>query len=358
MNDIKFDLNDILIKPAITTDINSRYSISLPTPLPLITAPMDSVVNLNNHKKFIDNGIGVALPRTISYEEYYDRKIYSTKKGQYTNNTYARKTFISLGFSDLDRLLSRNPIILLEIENILIDVANGHMKKIIEYCKKLKKINKNINIMVGNIANPETYEYYTKEGCVDYIRVGIGSGGGCLTSKHATIGHPMGSLIHETYQIKKKLSTKPYHLPHIVADGGMKDYSDIIKAYALGADYVMIGSLFNKAIESAGDNYCFKIKINPSLANFLYKKGLPIKKMFRGMSTKEAQKAMGKTSLKTSEGVVRYRDVEYTLTGWMENFNHYLRSAMSYCNAHDLEQFIGGCDFIRISDNSYKRFDK
>jgi glutamate synthase domain-containing protein 2 len=182
----------------------------------------------------------------------------------------------------------------------------------------------------------------------------------CTTSENGAIGYPMASLIYETSQIKKELenSGKYSKLPLIVADGGMKNYSDVIKALALGSDLVMAGSLFNKAIESAGYNYLYGIKINNKLANYLFKKGFPIKKHFRGMSTKGAQKAMGKTSLKTSEGVTRYRNVEYTLSGWVENFEHYLRSAMSYCDATTLEEFIGQAKFIKITDNSFKRFNK
>jgi len=76
------------------------------------------------------------------------------------------------------------------------------------------------------------------------------------------------------------------------------------------------------------------------------------------MSTKEAQKAMGKTKFKTSEGVVRFRKVEYYLQGWVENFEHYLRNAMSYANAKTLEEFIGKVEICQISKNAYDRFNK
>jgi IMP dehydrogenase len=242
---------------------------------------------------------------------------------------------------------------------VLIDVANGHQTKLLDLCIRAKQIEPELEIMVGNIANPKTYEWYTHYNCVDHIRVGIGGGNGCSTSVHTSIGFSNASLINETYQLKKQLSKYgDKKLPSIVADGGMKGYSDIIKALALGSDYVMVGSIFNKSIESAGDNYLYGIKLNKDLAMYLFDHKFPVTKYFRGMSTKAAQKAMGKTELKTSEGVIRYRKAEYHLSGWIENFEHYLRSAMSYTNAATLADFIGNVELITVSQNSLNRIKK
>ena len=60
---------------------------------------------------------------------------------------------------------------------------------------------------------------------------------------------------------------------------------------------------------------------------------------YRGMSTKSAQKDMGATKLKTAEGRTLQLKKEYTLKGWIENFDSYLRSAMSYCDSKDLTEF-------------------
>ena len=165
----------------------------------------------------------------------------------------------------------------------------------------------------------------------------------------------MGSLVRECYLASCTLKNPA----KIVADGGMQNYSDIIKALALGADYVMVGSLFNKAIESCGDNYLWKhIKVPQSIAELAYKYKIPVYKKFRGMSTKEVQKKWGKEVFTTSEGVIRFRKVEYTLKGWVNNFEDYLRSAMSYSNAKTLGDFIGKADIIQITDNAYNRFKK
>lgn len=343
----QFDFDDILIVPEIKTHVNSRYqNIDLRKPLPLFTAPMDTVVDNRNYHTFQSQGINVALPRTVKYNDVPLGDISSV--------------FISMGFGDLDhhhkttfRHIPRNA-------QLLIDVANGHMQKVFDYCRDIKRWRPDIILMVGNIANPATYTWYANGQCVDYIRVGIGNGGGCLTTKQSGIGYPMASLINATYEAKKDFMRDNPNLkaPAIVADGGMKDYSDIVKSLALGADYVMIGSIFNKCLESCAQNYLYGIRINKRLASYAFKKGLPVKKYFRGMSTKGAQKAMGKTSFKTSEGVTRFRKVEYRLSGWVENFEHYLRNAMSYCNAKSLDRFIGKTDAIQITTRAYDRFNK
>jgi IMP dehydrogenase/GMP reductase len=178
---------------------------------------------------------------------------------------------------------------------------------------------------------------------------------GCLTTQNTGVGYPMASLIKECYEESLKLDNPA----KIVADGGMKDYSDVIKALGLGADYVMLGSILNKAFESAGDMYLWKkLRVNSEIAEIAYKIGIPIYKKFRGMSTKEVQMKWGAKKTKTSEGVVRFRRVEYRLEKWVENFEDYLRSAMSYSGAHNLEEFIGRAEFVQISSNAYKRFNK
>lgn len=328
----KFDFNDILIKPTTTSKIDSRQDINPFTNgfLPLITAPMDTVINQSNRKIFEDLKIITCLPRGEKNESGFT---------SFSLNEIEQHC-------DKDRL---NPNGM-----YLIDIANGHMEKLLVVTRKVKEKYPSLKLMVGNVANPRTYLKLSNAGA-DYVRVGIGNGGGCSTTVHTGVGHPMASLISECYSLSCQLDNPA----KIVADGGMQNYSDIIKALALGADYVMVGSLFNKAIESCGPNYLFKyIKLPQKLAERAYNLNLPIYKKFRGMSTKEVQKKWGKVSLTTSEGVIRYRKVEYSLNKWVKNFEDYLRSSMSYSNAISLDKFIGYADIIKITDNAYKRFKK
>lgn len=355
MATIKFDYNNILIVPKVNSDITSRYrDIVLPDMLPLFTAPMDTVVNYSNKDEFLKNRIQVVLPRTVSYDWFIAGEILAGK-------TDDDGVFVSLGLDDMERRYRNNFMSFHKNAHILIDVANGHMQKIIDIAREVRRLRPDIILMVGNIANPESYAWYAKNNCVDYIRVGIGNGNGCLTTKQSGVGYPNASLIQETYQVKQnyiKANPQATRIPAIVADGGMQDYVDVIKALASGADYVMMGSIFNKAFESCADNYVFGIKVNQNIAEKCFKLKIPVIKHFRGMSTKEAQKAMGKTRLKTSEGVTRYRKVEYHLQGWVENFEHYLRNAMSFSGAKTLQDFIGKADICQITDKAYDRFNK
>lgn len=334
---IKFDFNDILIEPAITSDISSRKEINpfYSGFLPLFTAPMDTVISTLNVDLFLDNKIFTCFSRGEGYNE---------------------DGFLSFSLKDFTQMIqSTNELGDLDPKgSYLIDLANGHMRDLLNVVRAAKAKYPEMVLMVGNIANPQTYVKLSDAGA-DFIRVGIGNGGGCLTTQNLGVGYPMASLIQECYQASMVLK-KP---AKIIADGGMKDYSDIIKALALGADYVMLGNILNKTLESAGDNYLFKcIKVPQDVAETAYKLGLPVYKKFRGMSTKEVQKKWGNKTLKTSEGVVRFRKVEYTLQQWVENFEDYLRSAMSYSNATNLNEFIGYANIIKITDSSYNRFKK
>lgn len=338
----KFDFDDVLIKPAVITDIKSRYNDINPyygQQLPIITAPMDSVINGDNANDYLENRIMTCLPRTVDIKDIEGRGILN-------------KSLVSYGLSEFKELLNGVPP-----QYILIDVANGHMKEIGEAINAHKEKFPKSNIWAGNIANPETYVYYAMNTQVDGLRIGIGNGNGCLTTQQTGIGFPKASLIRECYEASLQLP-KEVKRPLIVADGGMKDYSDIIKALALGADIVMVGSIFNKAIESAGKNYVFGMPVSPQMAEDAFRWGLPVKKQFYGMSTKKAQKKMGKTNLKTSEGVVKYRKVEYSLEKWVENFEHYLRTAMSYTNKKSLNEFVGKVEIEYITENAFRRFNK
>jgi IMP dehydrogenase/GMP reductase len=339
----KFDWNDISIIPETLSTISSRSEIDILLKngnLPLFTAPMDMVIDENNISKFQLNNINVCLPRNIKYDI-----------------TKSINHFYSYGLDEIIDIIEYNKPL---PRRVLIDVANGNMQKLLDISKRIKeKFGDNIELMVGNIANPDTYRKYCEIG-VDWIRVGIGGGSACTTSANVSIHYPMASLVNECYEISKEFD-KP---TKILADGGFRNTSDIIKALALGADSCMLGGIFNKCLESCSDTYSLNettseyIKLKKEEAIELYKNSEPLYKYYRGMSTKEVQKVWDRKELKTGEGITKYNKVEYTLSGWTENFTDYLRSAMSYSNSRNLEEFIGQAQWVKISQNSFDRFNK
>jgi IMP dehydrogenase/GMP reductase len=340
----KFDFKDITLIPETISTISHRSWVNVYNDyacLPIMVSPMDTVVNEENYQLFLNQSFEVCVPR-----------------GVMTKNNLV---FTSMSLDDFEDYVTwysvRNDTS--EQIRILIDIANGHMIRLYDIVKKFYSIRKSDNhkIMVGNIANPKTYSEFAKIG-VDYVRVGIGGGSGCLTSANTGVHYPMASLIHEIYNIKKENSFNT----KIVADGGFKNYDDIIKALALGADYVMLGGILNKCLESCSETKLFKkISISDNTASYLWKYYPKLRKYFyksfRGMSTKEVQRKWNKNILKTSEGISKINKVEYTLEQWSKNFEDYLRSAMSYTNSMNLDEFKES-EFIFITENALNRFNK
>jgi len=338
---MKFDWNDISIVPETLSSISSRKEVdpAYSGKLPIFTAPMDKVIDETNVNQFVENNINVCLPRHVKYEVL-------------KNEDY----FYSYGLDEIIEILDKKSKL---PKRILIDVANGHMQKLYDTAKKIKQTyGDKIELMIGNIANPDTYKKYCEIG-VDYIRVGIGGGSACTTSANVSIHYPMASLISECAYFKSSFENPT----KIVADGGFRNFSDIIKALALGADYVMLGGIFNKCLDSCGETFMKDSQSQYYQVDFLkamnaFDAGVDVYKYYRGMSTKEVQKSWNRSELKTGEGITKYNKVEYTLEGWCENFTDYLKSAMSYCDSRNLNEFIGEVRYEIISQNSFMRFNK
>ena len=353
---MKFDYDDITLVPAETSKIRSRYqTIKLKYGEPynrLMTAPMDTVCNdIKSAKQFKQYHIDVVLPRYTTHKRGF----------QLRNNNFTFSITLSQLYqmlsSDFETISTYDNLKLKRTDKFCLDVANGHLEHVISGIKNFKQKFPHRKLIVGNIGNPQTYRILSKTKA-DAIRVGIGAGSGCLTSEQTSIYYPMASLVKECYDVKKELEAKKLHTPKIIADGGIRKYADIIKALNLGADYVMIGGLFNKMAESSPQAYLFKWFPISKRTSKIWYQDIPIYKKFRGMSTKEVQRENDKKNVRTSEGIVKYNRIKYDLNSWLENFNHYLRSAMSYCNSEDLDDFIGKQNYIKISNQAYKRFNK
>lgn len=314
-----------MIVPATISYISSRSQCNPYTMynyLPIFTAPMASVVSEDNYTIFNDNKIYPIIPRNIPFV--------------YRLELINKGIWCAFSLMEADALYEYE---LNDNSKILIDIANGHMKKLYDVAKKLKLKCKTYQIMVGNIANPDTYLYISENyyEYVDYIRVGIGGGNGCITSSNTGIHYPIASLIQECKKIKDAVGG-----PKIVADGGIRNYSDIIKALVLGADYVMVGSLFAQCEESAGEKF--------------QRNGKQYVKFF-GMASSDGQISITGEKSKTSEGITKELPVNYKLSTWRENMEDYLKSAMSYLNAKDLSD-LPKSKIVVISNNTKNSINK
>lgn len=382
---MKYSYNDIMVKPAILSTIEHRAECNpydANGMLPLFTAPMDSVVNTKNFELFEKNGIIPILPRT---ESLYDRTSYAL------NGKWA-----AFSLQEFEETFTSQPTVDKHNIKVLIDIANGHVAKLYELVRKAKSIYKNgIQVMVGNIANPETYRVCV-ESYVDYVRCSIGTGAGCITCSNTAIGYPIASLISEIAEIKNDIAQRidRKDLPKIVADGGIRNYSDVIKALALGADYVMVGSIFSRMLESAAvkfmdrsighkklhlkfpieryenlkcengfwkgdytDEFIKKMKLS---GHNVEKNGHDIGQLdakFYGMASKAGQIAMKGKKVHTSEGIEKTLPVTYTIETWVENMTDYLRSAMSYTNSRTLDD-LRNVSVVIVSNNTYNSVNK
>lgn len=363
---IKYSYNDVTIIPAVVSEINHRCECNPFTEdnkLPIFTAPMSTVLDENNFDLFNTNLIYAILPRSVDYGIRLD----FLKKGHW----------VALSLKEFNDLFNCDNELLNGIDRmkVLIDIANGHMLSLFDNVSKAKeRFNHRLEIMIGNIANPETYKLAFQSGA-SYVRCGIGGGNGCITSSNTGIHYPMASLISEIFDIKKELAKTHDEkiLPKIVADGGIRNYNDVIKALALGADYVMIGSIFASLIESSANTYIkredkyIKLQENDEITengdsftvktNWRFLITTELYKKFYGMASKDGQIDLCGKKIKTSEGVTKYIKVTTHLHKWLNNMIDYMKSAMSYTNVKKLDDFKN-VDLVVVSNNTYNSVNK
>jgi IMP dehydrogenase/GMP reductase len=339
---------------------------------PVIVAPMAAVTDENNYKVWLDNNFICVVPRTVDFEKRLE---------------ICKETFCSFSLDEAQSIYLESKIVDLFINKekfyVCVDIAQGTMNRLYEICKKLKFFyGDKIEIMTGNVATPEAYDYYA-DAEIDYMRLSIGTGSRCTTSCNVGIHYPVATLIDDIatkkkewdmYYGKGKPSTK------IIVDGGISNFDDIQKCLALGAFAVMNGSSFAKAEEACGEvRYLtmtdsfeggmpseeYKEAKANSMSGTYYltnrelhylSHGKPFREYY-GMSTKRAQKECGNVCSKTSEGIVKLVEVEYPIAKWADNMKSYIASAMSYCDAKTIDEFRIKTDLI-INLSGDKQFRK
>jgi hypothetical protein len=356
-----YSFDEICLVPNKISHIEHRGDVIIynnHNKLPLFSSPMASVINWESAKNFEKVGINTIIPRNIDWDDRY--------------LAIVDGMWVAVGLKEAQYILDGCEFKSTPKIHLCIDQANGHMQTLLNLCKELKnKFGDKISIMTGNIANPKVYQEYAYAG-VDYIRCSVGSGSCCTTSVQTGFHYPGGSLIIECNKERNKLKqdieygARPITVPKIIADGGFKRIDQCVKALALGADYVMLGEILAQSSEACGDAYNIdKLGVKLPATN-----GYPAThREYFGMSTEKAQILINEASKfkdvnylpKHSEGQIRYVPIRYSINDWVADFEHALRSAMSYSGYKVLygdNGFVGNVEYDYMTPVTYNAYMK
>ena len=316
-----------ILPSEVDTSINLTKNLKLK--IPLLSSAMDTVTESNMAIAIAKaGGIGV-IHRNLDVK----KQILEIKKVK--KHKLLVGAAVGASITEFDRAKA---ILKEDVDLIVVDTAHGHTKKVGEIVKYIKQIKgKNVALCAGNIATPEAAKFLIKLG-VDIIKVGIGPGSICTTRLVAGIGVPQLSAILSVRNAFKKRNVK------IISDGGIKYSGDLAKAFAAGADAVMIGSLFAGTDETPGR----LIKIRGKLF-----------KSFRGMGSVGAmnkgsadryfqtkQKDISKYVPEGVDGFVKYKgdvgSIIFKLIGG-------LKSSMGYLGSKDIVKLRNKPQFVKIT---------
>lgn len=233
-----YDFDDVLLIPR-PSKINSRTEVDLSVDLgklklniPVIASPMKGIVSVPLIKKLSElGGIGIL-------HRFYPKR-------QAFINDLGKLSGINFGVSSsLEEAYLINYAFYYRAKIFCIDIANGYISNILKTCENIANIiykyNHDILLMAGNVATYEGAQNLYNAG-VDLVRVGIGSGNLCTTRIVTGVGVPMITAINDCSRSDAI----------IVADGGIRNSGDAVKALAAGADLVMLGSMLGKTYESS-----------------------------------------------------------------------------------------------------------
>ena len=327
--------DDVTLAPnyseILPSEVDTSVSLTsnLKLKIPLLSSAMDTVTESKMAIAVAKaGGIGV-IHRNLDIKSQVS-EIRKVKK-------LSLKVGAAVGASEKEFIRAKE-IIKEGVDLIVVDTAHGHTRKVGEIIKYIKKTKKNkIALCAGNIATPDAAKFLIKLG-VDIIKVGIGPGSICTTRLVAGIGVPQLSAILSVRNGIKNKKVK------IISDGGIKYSGDLAKAFAGGADAVMIGSLFAGTNETPGK---------------LIKKNGKLYKSFRGMGSvgamnkgsadryfQKKQKDISKCVPEGVEGFVKYKgdvgSIIYKLIGG-------LKSSMGYLGSKNITGLRNKPHFVKIT---------
>ena len=263
--DIKLDYKDVLIRPKRST-LSSRKEVDLfrefvfrnfepdfPDSIrnkhyggiPIMAANMDGVGTFEMADELVKHGLFTCLVKTYSVNQlvaYFD--------SDQENQNYARRNHVavSIGIRDEDFIKFCDVYELTNggVKYVCIDVANGYSKRFRDFVAQFKLQFPHVIIIAGNVVTGEMTEELILAGA-DIVKVGIGPGSVCTTRIQTGVGYPQLSAVIECADAAHGLGG------HIIADGGCTCPGDVAKAFAAGADFVMLGGMLAGCDEGGGE---------------------------------------------------------------------------------------------------------
>jgi len=314
--------DDVLIVPKYS-DIYSRRDVSLTTrlvgdifiDLPFLSANMDTVTGPEMALALRQEGAVGVIHRFMSPKDHLDAV---------RSQRDPRILCIGVKNEDLDKVQAIGN----DAEAVLIDVAHGHHKRVIDMIQYVRKLNPALHIIAGNVATYSGAWDLLVAGA-DAIKVGVGPGAACSTRTVAGAGVPQLTAILQAKRAVNDYENHTSRRATLIADGGIKKSADIVKALAAGADSVMIGSLFAGTDEAPGE---------------IVRTETGTMKKYRGSSSSEVNQYLGLS--RTAEGVstlVPYKGSVHTI---VQDLAGGVRSGLSYVGCSTIEELHN--DYIEM----------
>ncbi len=330
--DVKLDFKDVLIRPkrsvlqsrsevALEREVRFKHAGRVWKGVPIIAANMDHTGTLNMATALAEHQLMTALDKFISMDAWRE---FAKAHPEVVPSCFVS---IGLGEQEFDKLNELSKIV--DFSLICLDAANGYTERYVEFLARLRKTYPDKVIMAGNVVTGEMVEELILSGA-DIVKIGIGPGSVCTTREKTGVGYPQLSAIIECADAAHGLGGQ------VCADGGCTTPGDVAKAFAAGADFVMLGGMF------AGHDEC--------LGEVIEDNGKRVKR-FYGMSSKEAmEKYHGAVAeYRASEG----RSVDVPYRGPVKNtildILGGVRSTCTYVGAQRLKELSKRTTFIRVT---------
>ena len=229
-----------------------------------------------------------------------------------------------------------------EVDVIVVDTAHGHSHGVLEAVNRIKKLSNYAQVIAGNIATPEGAQALIDAGA-DCVKVGIGPGTICTTRMVAGVGMPQLSAVMEVAELTHK------HGIPMIADGGIKQSGDIVKAIAAGAECVMIGSLFAGTDESPGEVFLYQGRSYKS-----YRGMGSLSAMARGSADRYFQQDVSSNLKYVPEGIEGQVPYKGSLGTVIHQLVGGLRAGMGYTGSSTIKDLQKKARFRRITGAGLK----